>query len=102
MPADFLDIAYAQQASIARDVASRLMRQEALYWSSQETISATSAQRPLPPSIVKVSLVRDLPVDAGSSESHSARDLRVSPAFYLASFCDTELVVKGSHTDSSH
>lgn len=49
MPADFLDIAYAQQASIARDVASRLMRQEALYWSPQETISATSAQRPLPP-----------------------------------------------------
>ena len=59
MPADFLDVAYAQQASIARDVASRLMRQEALYWSPKETISATSAQRPLPPNTVKVSLVRE-------------------------------------------
>ncbi len=42
MPADFLDIAYAQQASVARDVASRLMRQGALYWPPHETMSATA------------------------------------------------------------
>ena len=29
------------------------------------------------------------------------RDLGVSPAFYSASFCDTQLCVNGSHTDSS-
>jgi hypothetical protein len=31
MPADFLDVAYARQTSVARDVASRLMRYGALY-----------------------------------------------------------------------